>query len=299
MTGIRQTVPAVLLAGRRFRAYTAKHLDVLTARAGLDAAERLAVRAVATVLPFRTNEYVVERPHRLGRGARRPDLPPGLPAGGHAARRGRAADRRPAGPRRARGGGARGRARGADPAEPASRRAAGPQHPRPRRRAAARGPAQVPGDRAGLPQAGPDLPRVLHLLLPVGAVRGRARPQDGDRRHGPGHRLPAAAPRGDERPDHRRGSDDHGRGRCCGATSSRCSTRGSSTSSRSGSGPSRWATGRSGSSPTRTPTTRCGCSRRSPPRARAWPSWRTSPTPGSSSRPWWPRRCAGSGRPAG
>jgi KamA family protein len=47
--------------GRRFRAYTVKHLDELTARAGLDAEERLAVRAVATVLPFRTNEYVVER----------------------------------------------------------------------------------------------------------------------------------------------------------------------------------------------------------------------------------------------
>src|SRR5580704_6090985 len=46
--------------GRRFRAYTAKHLDGLVARAGLDPAERLAVRAVATVLPFRTNEYVIE-----------------------------------------------------------------------------------------------------------------------------------------------------------------------------------------------------------------------------------------------
>ena len=60
MTGIRQGVPAVPAAGRRFRAYTAKHLDALVARAGLDASERLAVRAVATVLPFRTNDYVVE-----------------------------------------------------------------------------------------------------------------------------------------------------------------------------------------------------------------------------------------------
>jgi len=59
MTGVQLTGPAV--AGRRFRAYTTKHLDGLTERAGLDAAERLAVRAVATVLPFRTNEYVVER----------------------------------------------------------------------------------------------------------------------------------------------------------------------------------------------------------------------------------------------
>jgi len=46
--------------GRRFHAYTAKHLDELTARAGLSAPERLAVRAVAAVLPFRTNSYVVE-----------------------------------------------------------------------------------------------------------------------------------------------------------------------------------------------------------------------------------------------
>jgi L-lysine 2,3-aminomutase len=61
VTAIRQLgVPAVPAAGRRFRAYTAKHLDALVARAGLDASERLAVRAVATVLPFRTNDYVVE-----------------------------------------------------------------------------------------------------------------------------------------------------------------------------------------------------------------------------------------------
>jgi KamA family protein len=60
VTGNEQTA-AVPGAGRRFRAYTAKHLDELTARAGLGAGERLAVRAVATVLPFRTNSYVVER----------------------------------------------------------------------------------------------------------------------------------------------------------------------------------------------------------------------------------------------
>ena len=59
MTGYEQTA-AVPGAGRRFRAYTAKHLDALAERAGLGAGERLAVRAVATVLPFRTNSYVVE-----------------------------------------------------------------------------------------------------------------------------------------------------------------------------------------------------------------------------------------------
>jgi KamA family protein len=67
-TVFRRPVPAIRaetsspgVAGRRFRAYTAKHLDALTARAGLSESERLAVRAVATVLPFRTNEYVVEQ----------------------------------------------------------------------------------------------------------------------------------------------------------------------------------------------------------------------------------------------
>ncbi len=51
---------AVRTTGRRFRAYTAKHLDELTARAGLTAAQRLGTRAVATVLPFRTNSYVLD-----------------------------------------------------------------------------------------------------------------------------------------------------------------------------------------------------------------------------------------------
>ncbi|PZG40874.1 lysine 2,3-aminomutase, partial [Spongiactinospora gelatinilytica] len=45
---------------RGFRAYTSKHLDELLQRAGLDDEERLRIRAVATVLPFRTNAYVVD-----------------------------------------------------------------------------------------------------------------------------------------------------------------------------------------------------------------------------------------------
>ncbi len=57
---VQQISPVIPAQGRGFRAYTAKHLDQLTARAGLGCAERLAVRAVAAVLPFRTNEYVVE-----------------------------------------------------------------------------------------------------------------------------------------------------------------------------------------------------------------------------------------------
>ncbi|MGH8794301.1 MAG: KamA family radical SAM protein [Stackebrandtia sp.] len=47
-------------AGRRFRAYTARHLDDLLSRAGLNPQQRLRARAVATVLPFRTNEYVAD-----------------------------------------------------------------------------------------------------------------------------------------------------------------------------------------------------------------------------------------------
>ena len=60
MTDIQLGVPSARSAGRGFRAYSAKHLDTLVQRAGLPPEERLAVRAVATVLPFRTNSYVVE-----------------------------------------------------------------------------------------------------------------------------------------------------------------------------------------------------------------------------------------------
>ena len=60
MTGTQDWMGPGAAAGRRFRAYTAKHLDELTRRAGFDDAERLRIRAVGTVLPFRTNDYVVE-----------------------------------------------------------------------------------------------------------------------------------------------------------------------------------------------------------------------------------------------
>ena len=60
MTDIQQVIPSARSSGRGFHAYSAKHLDMLAARAGLSPDERLAVRAVATVLPFRTNSYVIE-----------------------------------------------------------------------------------------------------------------------------------------------------------------------------------------------------------------------------------------------
>ncbi len=60
MTAVQEITSTARPPGRRFRAYSAKHLDELTARAGLTPAERLEVLAVATVLPFRTNAYVTE-----------------------------------------------------------------------------------------------------------------------------------------------------------------------------------------------------------------------------------------------
>jgi KamA family protein len=60
VTEIQQVVPMARSVGRGFHAYSAKHLDMLVSKAGLTPDERLAVRAVATVLPFRTNAYVVE-----------------------------------------------------------------------------------------------------------------------------------------------------------------------------------------------------------------------------------------------
>ena len=171
MTDIQQAVPAARSAGRGFRAYSAKHLDMLVRRAGLPPEERLAVQAVATVLPFRTNSYVVEN---LIDWDAAPDdpiyrlvfpQPDMLPAADVR----RLADMI--------GGGA----------PEASLRAAAHEirmrlNPHPagqlplnaptlQRPAGARPAAQVPRDRALLPPAGSDLPRVLQLLLPVGAVR--------------------------------------------------------------------------------------------------------------------------------
>jgi len=63
VTGIQQEVPEEPLpadGADRYRAYGPRHLDMLARRAGLSAADRLAIRAVATVLPFRVNSYVVE-----------------------------------------------------------------------------------------------------------------------------------------------------------------------------------------------------------------------------------------------
>jgi L-lysine 2,3-aminomutase len=60
VTAVQDLTSAAPSAGRQFRAYSAKHLDELVGRAGLDDADRLAVRAVAAVLPFRTNAYVVD-----------------------------------------------------------------------------------------------------------------------------------------------------------------------------------------------------------------------------------------------
>ena len=60
MTDMQQVVPAAQETAGRFRAFGARHLEELLNRAGLSESERLAVRAVATVLPFRTNSYVLD-----------------------------------------------------------------------------------------------------------------------------------------------------------------------------------------------------------------------------------------------
>jgi len=60
LTDIQQVVPEEREVAPRFRAFGARHLDILTRRAGLAERDRLAVRAVATVLPFRTNSYVLD-----------------------------------------------------------------------------------------------------------------------------------------------------------------------------------------------------------------------------------------------
>lgn len=60
MTDIQQVVPEPREIASRFRAFGPRHLDTLVQRAGLSEADRLAVRAVATVLPFRTNSYVLD-----------------------------------------------------------------------------------------------------------------------------------------------------------------------------------------------------------------------------------------------
>ena len=171
VTLVNDAAPAARSTGRKFRAFTAKHLDELIARAGLDPQQRLAVRAVGTVLPFRTNAYVVDELidwtapddpiYRLV--FPQADMLPAEDVGRIAGLL----------------------ARDAPDAEIAAaahevRMRLNP-HPAGQlalnipdlgRRAAARSAAQIPGDRAGLPQAGPDLPRVLHVLLPLGPVRG-------------------------------------------------------------------------------------------------------------------------------
>ncbi len=60
MTDIQQVVPVPRETAGRFRAYGPRHLDMLARRARLGDADTLAIRAVATVLPFRTNSYVVD-----------------------------------------------------------------------------------------------------------------------------------------------------------------------------------------------------------------------------------------------
>jgi hypothetical protein len=116
-------------------------------------------------------------PDRLERRARRPDLPAHLPAAGNAGagslRSHDRADPEPCAPRGGEGRCAR------DPArtQPESGRPEGPQRPPRTAGPADSGDAtQVPRDGALLSGGRPDVPQLLHLLLPLASVRGRARP---------------------------------------------------------------------------------------------------------------------------
>ena len=134
-----------------------------------------AVQVVSHVLPFRTNEYVMDQlidwnnipddpiyrltfPHR--------DM---LPAAEYAQLRDLVLYKKDAGRDRAAG------ARDPDAHEPAPGRPDDPQRAARERRPAQGPAAQVQGDRAVLPQRRPDLPRLLHLLLPLAAVRRHGR----------------------------------------------------------------------------------------------------------------------------
>ncbi len=146
---------------------------------------------------------------RLGPHPGRSDLPPDLPAPRHAARaRIRAAARPGAAQERRR----RHRQAGApDPHahEPAPGGPDDAQRPARQRRAPERPAAQVQGNGAVLPEFGPDLPRLLHLLLPLAAVRRHGRHEVRCPRMQRTGGLPENPSGRDRRPDHRRRPDDH------------------------------------------------------------------------------------------
>jgi KamA family protein len=60
MTEIQEVIPSSPDLSSRFRVIGVQQLDALTRRAGLDEEQRLAARAVAAVLPFRVNSYVID-----------------------------------------------------------------------------------------------------------------------------------------------------------------------------------------------------------------------------------------------
>ena len=148
-------------------------------------------------------------PDRLGSRAGRSDVPAHLPAtrdvAAGALRPHRLAARARRGQRRAARGGER------DPAhaEPAPRRPDGAQRAHAARQATDGHAAQVPRDGAVLPQPGADLPRLLHVLLPLAAVRRHGRPQVRDARRRVAARVRRGASRGQRHPLHRRRPADH------------------------------------------------------------------------------------------
>ncbi len=156
----------------RYQPYVLSSIDSIAQLGGLSEARRLAMRALGHVLPFRVNNYVVEE---LIDWNDVPDDPifqltfpqPGMLEPADLAR-----------DRVAGEGGASAqqirppwRMRSACKLNPHPAGQLEHNVPRLDGDAPAGTSAQVPRDGAVLPRPGPDLPRLLHVLLPLGAVR--------------------------------------------------------------------------------------------------------------------------------
>lgn len=186
----------------RFRAYGPRQLDEIADRHGLPADIRETVRLVSMVLPFRVNEYVLSQLIDWDRIPDDPMFQLVFPQKGMLTEQNErdlatlSADPASKIALRTLVQQIRGQA------QPAPVRPEGAQRPHPGGRRDRRAPAQVPRDGPVLPEPGPDLPLVLHLLLPLGPVRrGRGPALRGARPERP-HLLPRLPPR-----RHRRAGD--------------------------------------------------------------------------------------------
>ena len=157
----------------KFKALTRRNLDSISQYGNVTDDDLFAMKVVSAVLPFRTNSYVIEN---LIDWDRVPDDPVyrlvfplrGMLEEGDF---NRIADlmTRDATPQEIERAAADIRTK-LNPHPAGQRELNIPQR---RRRDSGRTPAQVSRDYAVLPEPGSDLSRLLHLLLPLGAIRGR------------------------------------------------------------------------------------------------------------------------------